>query len=158
MPTDDPYLVRPGLLPTPFSADEIRAGCPEGRTLRLRVTPPDGASYFRKSRYTSCDADGTTIETWRVDEHGLPIGEVRTERSTWQELEDHASFPADQTDVESATIALAMGTYPCQVYTVGGPSGPRFWFALAFPGMPVRYEIPTETGTEVTELVRDLRT
>lgn len=156
MPTDDPYVVAPGLLPAPFSAEEIRAGCPEGRTLRLRVTAPDETSYFRKSRYTACDAEGVTIDTWRVDEHGLPVGEIHSERSTWQELQENASFPADQTVVENTQVVLAMGTYPCRVYTVGGPSGPRFWFVDSFPGMPVRYEIPTETGTEVTEVVRDL--
>ena len=156
MPTAEPYPGDPALLPTPFTAEEIRAGCPEGRTIRLRVTEADGSSYRRLTRYTSCDADGATIESWRVDADGLPVGEVRKERSTWLELQQHAAFPADRTTVETGTVELAMGSYPCRIYTVGGPSGPRFWFAAAFPGMPVRYEIPTEGGTEVTELIRDV--
>lgn len=157
MPTDDPRQPEPGLLPTPFTADEIRAGCPEGHTVRLRVTEPDGTSYRRLSRYTGCDEAGATIESWRVDEHGLPVGDVHSERSTWRELQEHASFPADRTTVEPGTLDLATGSHWCWVYTVGGTAGPRFWFADAFPGMPVRFEIPTADGVETTEMIGILR-
>ena len=38
---DDPHVLSPDLLPTPFSADEIRDGCPAGRTCRTLVEPAD---------------------------------------------------------------------------------------------------------------------
>jgi hypothetical protein len=33
----DPHVLGPDLTPTPFTADETRHGCPEGRLIRLRV-------------------------------------------------------------------------------------------------------------------------
>ena len=36
-PAEDPRRVRPGDAPTPYTADEIRKGCPEGRTNTFRV-------------------------------------------------------------------------------------------------------------------------
>ena len=33
----DPHVLGPGLLPTPFTADEIRVACGSGRTMRLLV-------------------------------------------------------------------------------------------------------------------------
>lgn len=40
-PTEDPRVVQPGHAQTPFTADEIREGCPTGRTIGLLVEPPD---------------------------------------------------------------------------------------------------------------------
>ena len=62
---DDPYVLGPGLLPTPFTADEIRAGCPDGRTIRLLVEPARGESFVRVDRFTLGDDRGAPIEHWR---------------------------------------------------------------------------------------------
>jgi hypothetical protein len=151
----DPHLLGEGLLPTPFTAQEIRRGCPSGRTIRLLVEPADGTPYKRVSRFSDCDESGATIESWRV----LPDGEradVSSVRSTWLDLQRHAAFPEDSTRVTQSTIDLPFGAFACLVFT--SDSGARFDFATDLPGMPARYEIPVGGGgVEVTTMVADER-
>jgi hypothetical protein len=151
----DPHLLGDGLLPTPFTAEEIRRGCPEGRTIRLLVEPATGAPYERVNRFSDCDEEGATIEGWRV----LPDGErddVSSGRSSWLDLQRHAAFPADSTQVTQSTVDLAFGSFAAVVYTTG--SGARFVFATDLPGMPARYEIPVGDGVvEVTTMIADER-
>jgi hypothetical protein len=47
----DPHVLAPGRAPTPFTAEEIRDGCPAGRTIRLRVDMVGQASFQRCSRF-----------------------------------------------------------------------------------------------------------
>jgi hypothetical protein len=131
----DPRILGPGLAPTPFTADQIRAGCPAGRTIRLLVEEDGAEPYVRYNRFTACDDAGATIERGRVDD---PAG-VETEHTTWAELQAHAAFPAIDTAIEPETIDIPLGVVDCHRYTVG--SGERvhvFWFAPEHPGMPVR--------------------
>lgn len=152
--TSDPHLVGDGLLPTPFTADEIREGCPEGRTIRLRVEPATGTSYERVNRFTDCDAEGATIESWVIGDQGEQVG-LATSRSTWLDLQRHAAFPVEGTTVADDTLVLPFGTFGCRVYT---RDGARFLFATALAGMPARYEIPDgQGGVTVTEIVADDR-
>lgn len=152
--TPDPHVVGDGRLPTPFTADEIRRGCPEGRTVRLRVDPASGTAYQRVNRYADCDADGTTVESWVVGEGGEQVG-FAANRQTWLDLQRHAAFPVAGTTVTDETLDLRFGTFACRVYS---REGARFLFAVDLPGMPVRYEIPDEGGVTVTEMVADERT
>jgi hypothetical protein len=151
----DPHELGEGLLPTPFTADEIRQGCPVGRTIRLRVEPATGTPYERVSRFVDCDADGATIESWVVGDDGEQIG-LAADRSSWLDLQRHAAFPVAGTTVTDESIELGFGRFACRVYSRDG--GARFVFATALPGMPVRYEIPDgEGGVAVTEMVADER-
>jgi hypothetical protein len=152
----DPRVLAKGLAPTPFTAGEIRAGCPEGRTIRLLVESSSAAPYVRVNRFVACDEDGATIESWRpVDDCGTG-GRVERDRTTWLDLQRHAAFPADATTIEPGTVELCFGTFDCLVYTL--ESGPRFWFATALPGMPVKYEIPDGAGwVDVTTVITDER-
>jgi hypothetical protein len=151
----DAHVLGEGLLPTPFTAEEIRRGCPPGRTIRLLVEPAEEAPYERVNRFTDCDETGATLESWRV----LPDGEradVSSRRSTWLDLQRHAAFPEDSTRVTQETLDLTFGSFDCLVYT--SDSGARFFFATDLPGMPARYEIPVGGGdVEVTTLVADDR-
>lgn len=143
----DPHVLAPGLAPSPFSADEIRDGCPAGRTIELLVEPADGAPFVRVNRFARCDEDGALIERWRVSADGSVDGTVDAARSTWLDLQRHASFPADATTIEDDILDLPMGLLCCLRYTVGTGSGRTvFWFARDLPGMPVRYEAPAESG------------
>jgi len=60
--TRDPHVLAPGQAPTPFSADEIRGGCPAGRTIRLRVVMVGETPFLRVSRFVECDETGATLE------------------------------------------------------------------------------------------------
>jgi hypothetical protein len=128
----DPHVLGPGLAPTPFTAEEIRAGCPAGRTIRLLVEDEGAEPYERFSRFVSCDETGATIERGTGD--GTASG-----RATWADMQAHAAFPAAATTIEPDTIEIPLGTLACQRYTVrDGDDVTTFWFAAAYPGMPVR--------------------
>jgi hypothetical protein len=135
------HILEPGRAPTPFTAAEIRQGCPPGRTIRLLVEADGSEAFIRVNRFVDCDADGATIERTRLDAHGEPVGPVEAHRSTWGELQAHASFPADRTTVSAEVLEIPVGVLECQRYTVtDGSSVETFWFATSAPGMPVKVE------------------
>ncbi|SFR66348.1 hypothetical protein SAMN05428970_0020 [Agromyces sp. CF514] len=151
----DPHVLGPGLLPTPFTADEIRAASGAGKTIGLVVELPSGERFERVNRFVDCDAEGATLEQWRLDAAGDVDGDVASGRVTWRDLQEHAAFPAEHTTRSGVTLELVLGgeavALDCLRYEVRHGVGDdvqvtRFWFALAYPGMPVRYEVPTPTG------------
>jgi hypothetical protein len=153
----DPHILEPGQAPTPFTADEIRQGCPPGRTIRLLVEPDGAEPFVRISRFVDCDADGATIKRTRLDAAGEPVGPVEADRSTWLELQAHASFPADRTTIVPETLEIPVGVLECLRYTVtDGQSVETFWFASSAPGMPVKV-VGREAGriTSTVTMVED---
>ncbi|WP_022888962.1 hypothetical protein [Agromyces italicus] len=153
----DPHVLGPGLLPTPFTAEEIRAAAGAGKTIRLLVELPGGERFERVNRFTELDDDGATLSQWRLDGDGAVDGPVTSERVTWLELQEHAAFPAEHTTRGSEALELPIGRVECLRYEVEhGPDHSnvsRFWFALDHPGMPVRYEIPMPSGVVRTTVV-----
>jgi len=60
---------------------------------------------------------------------------------TWLELQQHAAFPGQLTQVSSETIEIPLGRLGCIRYDVREDAEvATFWFSPAHPGMPVRYE------------------
>ena len=148
--TPDPHVLEPGHAPTPFTADEIRIGCPTGRTIRLRVDLEGEASFQRVSRYVDCDQTGATLERFGLTLDGAPLGETEADRVTWLELQAHASFPAEITTIDPDRIDTAIGELDCLRYTVrDGSADNVFWFADDVPGMPIRY-LTREDGRVVS--------
>ncbi|GAA4139908.1 hypothetical protein [Leifsonia shinshuensis] len=137
----DPHVLAPGLAPTPFTAAEIRRGCPAGRVSVVRH--PEGLTAIR---FAEDDEEGAWIEDTPLDESGKPAGPVERERSTWLELQEHAAFPADATTIDRVKLEGPLGTRSCLRYTVRrGDAMLVFWFAVDLPGMPIRLE-RTEDG------------
>ena len=60
-PTEDPRVVQPGHAQTPFTADEIREGCPAGRTIGLLVEPPDADPFVTINRFVTVDDEGSRM-------------------------------------------------------------------------------------------------
>ena len=132
--------LRPDHLPTPFSAGDIRAGGQLGRTIRVR-SEAGGEPTFRQIRFVEVDADSAVQEFRSTDAGGLPIGEPTFHRSSWLELQQHASQPASTTVIDEVDLALPFGTEACWRYTVRGPDEcVTFWFAKGRAGMPVQVE------------------
>ncbi|HEX2222159.1 MAG TPA: hypothetical protein VHK06_06500 [Candidatus Limnocylindria bacterium] len=145
-------MLGPDRAPTPFTADEIRRGCPAGRTIRLLVELDGQAAYLRLNRFVDCDEGGATIERQRLTIDGEAVGGTEADRVTWHDLQAHASFPARQTLIASEPLDLPLGVLDCLRYTVtDGPTVETFWFARTAPGMPVKYM--TEEGGRVTSSV-----
>lgn len=137
--TRDSHVLAPGQAPTPFTADEIRRGCPAGRTIRLRVDVVGETPFLRVSRFVECDEAGATIERSRLSLDGSPLAQPEVDRMTWRDLQAHASFPADDTTIEPERIETAIGALDCLRYTVrDGTTDEVFWFAKDLPGMPIR--------------------
>ena len=102
------------------------------------------------TRYLEADAAGVVQERSRTTPAGDPIGSPDRERSTWAELQAHASFPDEMTTIEDDVIDLPVGQLDRRRYTVvDGATVTRFWFARARPGMPVRV-VAEEMGTVVS--------
>ena len=136
----DPHILHVGHAPTPFTADEIRLGCPVGRTIRL-VVDDGGNRYFRTIRFLAVDELAANQESTAVTAEGEPLGDPVIARTTWLEFQEHASFPAAATIIEREALTSSLGRLECLVYTVeDGDSVTRFWFATTKPGMPVRVE------------------
>jgi hypothetical protein len=137
----DPYLLAPDHLPTPFTAAEIRDGCPSGRTLRIRIERTGDDPVIRVVRYVETDADGTVQESWTEGLDGSRLSDPERERSTWLELQEHASFPKASTERTEEELTIPAGRFACLRYTRTDPEAIwRFWFALGLPGQPVRFE------------------
>jgi hypothetical protein len=146
----DPHVVGPDLLPTPFTADEIRAGCPVGRQTRVLVEPMDESPYERVNRFVDCDEVGATVERTAVTAEGRQIGEPQLARTSWADFQAHAAFPRERTTVTGDVIETPLGSLDCLRYTVrDGAETDTFWFAIARAGMPVR--VVTEREGRVVE-------
>jgi len=144
----DGNRIRRDHLPTPFSARDIRLGCPLGRTILLQSEAPGGEPTFRRIRFVQVDADAAVQEFQATDAEGGPIGEATRQRSTWHELQQHASKPASATAIDEVDLASPLGTEPCWRYTLNGrDERVTFWFAKDRPGMPVQVE--QEVGGEL---------
>ncbi len=137
----DPHQLYPDHLPTPFTAAEIRDACQPGRTLRFRLERAGADPVVRVIRYVSADAAGAEQEAWVEGPDGKPLGEPERSRSSWLELQEHASFPEATTVRADETITLPAGTFSCLRYVRDDDDGTwRFWFARNLPGQPVLFE------------------
>lgn len=147
MSTTDPHVVDPGLLPTPFTAAEIREATGTGKTVSIRIDLPDGTSTARFNRFSGTDAVGATLERWSAADRS----DLSANRVTWLELQRHAAFDAETTTVSTQSLSIPLGEVECLRYdTTDGV----FWFSLAHPGMPVQYE-SEGVRTTVVAIERD---
>lgn len=155
----DPHVLDPSHSPTPFTASQIRASCPPGRTLRVSIEESGEPSFVRVIRFIACDEEGADQESQNFDMQGEALGPPETTRSSWLDLQRHASFPRDRTAIDKETISLPVGRLDCLRYTVTDENGGKvFWFARDKPGMPVRYtsregEVVTSSATMISDMV-----
>jgi hypothetical protein len=137
----DPHQLRPDHHPTPFTAEEIRRGCPTGRTIRVLVEQAGAEPIVRVTRFLDGDAEGADGEVWTETTSGERVGDVEPMRSNWLVLQGHASMPIATTVITEETIEIPAGTFDCLVYTrTDGDEVDTFWFARSAPGMPLKYD------------------
>ncbi len=141
---------------TPYTADEIRESSRTGRRYEWNVEVPGKPREVRVLTFIRVNKGGAEVENVTLDATGHMVGEPVRGSATWQELRDHAAFPASRVAVTEESITVPAGTYPCKLYTVTeGAKVSRFWFANTMPGPPVKLAI-TEGGAakEQRELFR----
>jgi len=137
----DPYRLHPEDLPTPFTAEQIRGGCPPGRTVRSLVIEAGSDPYISVTRFVAGDTEGGDQEHWRETPDGRRLTPTERSRSTWLEFQGHASMPAATTRITEEDIEIRAGRYACLRYTrAEGDTVSTFWFARSAPGMPLKFE------------------
>jgi len=148
----------PAHLPRPFTAEQIRAEWVEGLTLVLRRVGPEGET---RERWTVVSADdtGALIEFAPVDVKGEIAGAARSERSTWAQLRDHATFAASNATREEAMRETPLGTFEGWLYVVPDAEQgtvTEFFFANDLPGAPLVMRVSREGRTlmEMTQVSR----
>lgn len=133
MTDSDPHLLGPGLLPTPFTAAEIRDATGTGTVIRLLLEGPDGPMAEHVNRFHDTDDEGATLDRWASEDPKAVV----SNRVTWAELQGHAAFDAGTTSVSTVSLSTPLGALTCRRYdTEDG----IFWFSIDHPGMPVQYE------------------
>jgi hypothetical protein len=140
--------MRPDHAPTPFSAAEIREGCPAGRVSIFRVESPTGGESLLAFRFQGGDEESSKLEIVTTDLEGEELSPPRAGGSKWTELQAHASYPADGTTITTEMLTTPAGTFECWLYTVSrGELTTKAWFAKDLPGPPVQ-SITTKGETE----------
>jgi hypothetical protein len=135
----DPHTLRPDHAPTPFSASEIRGGCPDGRIVRFLIEGAGAEPFIRVTRFVEGDEEGAEHESQQYSLDGQALGQPVRGRSTWIEFQSHASFPLESTVIVDDDIEVPAGRFACLRYTVtDGTAVDTFWFARERPGMPVK--------------------
>ena len=135
---DDERRLKPDHAPTPFSAAQIRAGCPEGRVTTFIVEQPGQPPSRQVTRFTRGDTQGTDYEMGTIGPDGA-VGVPRVSHATWRKLQEHASYPAAGTKITEETVTVPAGEFACWLYTVTtGNAVRKFWFAKELPGPPVK--------------------
>lgn len=135
--------MKAGHAPTPFTAAQIRAACPDGRLSIFRLEAQGAPPMRQVFRFLESDAAGTVLEVEVRDAEGTVLSPARRmPKQPWTALQAHASYPLEQTVITEETIEVEAGAYECFLYTVTRPGdGParvdRYWFAKALPGPPV---------------------
>jgi hypothetical protein len=136
----DPHVLEPGHHPTPFTADEIRAASRVGRTIRQLIEVEGRPPETRVQHWIDADRDGALRLVYGLDDEGSRR-DVRRSRSSWLELQGHASMPIATTTIDEVTLDSPMGPLDCLRYVaIDGDAIETYWFARSMPGMPVRTE------------------
>jgi hypothetical protein len=97
-------------------------------------------------RFSAVSATGATIERSVVDASGNTVDQGKDE-ATWEQLVQHASYPADATVITETTVEVPAGKFDALLYTItaeqegGGSVVSRMYFAKSLPGAPVKAEV-----------------
>jgi len=90
--------------------------------------------------FVRSDEQGAEIESVDRDDTGAPLGDVKRARSTWDELRQHAAFPARATTIEDGVADTPAGQFRSKIYIVKqGDEVSHFYFAVDRPGPPVLF-------------------
>jgi hypothetical protein len=134
----------PALAPPPFTAEQIRDATKVGRTYRFAMRQGEQTATVTM-RFTAVSAERATIERSVTDASGNALDQG-TDEATWADLVDHASYPADATEITETTVEVPAGKFDALLYTVtadqdGKAFVSRMYFAKSLPGAPVKAEI-----------------
>lgn len=130
----------PAMLETPYTAEQIRDAWREGFSIIVRTRDVDG-EHFARHAVTSWSPERVALSMQPTDAAGAALGEASPMSATWEELRQHALFPAAQTTRERATRETAVGSLQGWLYRVRKDDGTEaeFFFGDTTAGMPVQF-------------------
>lgn len=137
----DANRLAPDHAPTPFTAAEIRAACPDGRIIRSAITAGMQKTQ-QTTRFEGGDTEGTTIVMQSFDLRGTRAAPEQRVRARWDELQKHASFPAADTRITPFSKMTAVGrrdgwNYDVRFVKDNVLHHSRYSFARDLPGPPI---------------------
>jgi hypothetical protein len=138
-----------GHAPTPFSADKIRAACPDGTWIRFKMESPGAPDAYLVFRFLTGGPEAVTVVSSLFDADDNLTGEPAAKRQKWTDLQSHASFPEVRTRIDPAAFDTPAGRLDGWLYTVSGtkegrPVLTRYAFARDLPGPPALLEEYTD--------------
>ncbi len=141
--------------PTPFTAEEIRLGCPDGRKTKYKIEIPGKPFHYQITTFVNATPETAGFEMTTLDKDGNTIGQMQTATATWSELQTHASFPQSRTKIENASYTTAAGAFDCWYYHVTGekdgkPVISKYYFAKKLPGPPIYFIQETDGSPTFT--------
>ena len=148
----------PSILMRPFTAEEIRDEMIVGLRLMIRRSTPEGVTV-ELWNVVDADNDGVAIEYSVLDDDQEVIGETQTQRSTWTELRDHASFPVATSTRKWISLDTDLGTHEGWSYSVRDEAPGvvnEFFFSSRLPGAPVVMRV-LQDGNEVFKMEQFVR-
>jgi hypothetical protein len=124
--------------PRPYSAQQIRDFHPVGFKCLFWSKTGDvhSHSHWEVVRSTPEEVEFEFEET---DGDGRTT-DKRRQTFRWEELRNHATFPASQTHITDVRRKTPLGTFDCWLYTIKDEKGEkRFYFAKDKPGAPIEF-------------------
>lgn len=133
-------IMQEGHAPTPFSAEEIRATCTTS-TIKYLVEMKGREDTYQITEFINISESGSYFNEITTDKNGKVQRRRRKNYAEWTDLQEHASFPEENTTITTDKIKLKPGEFECFVYTVKtGDRLTKLYFAKKLPGPPVYYE------------------
>jgi hypothetical protein len=128
------------MLPTPYTAEQIREAWQPGFSVEMRTT---GAVGETRSRMTvlSATPEAGVVRSESLAANGKPSEPPSEFTARWSELRDHALFEAAKATRERAECRSRLGAMPGWRYSVARTNGEMLTmcFADATPGPPVEH-------------------
>ncbi len=137
---DPANRMQPGHAPTPFSAEEIRDASPSGHYSVFRVEGKGIEPFRLVSEFTEVDDENAAFLGWRETMEKQLNGDMMTASAKWTELQAHASFPENQTEITEESVTVPAGSWTCWIYSIKSGDGTvkEMAFAQDLPGPPIR--------------------
>jgi hypothetical protein len=142
----------------PYTAAQLHAACGVGRLLDFRVEARGQPVVHRVMEFVGGDDERALVETRVTDDAGRELAPPSRAEASWEELQRHGQFPAEQLTITTGTASTPAGDFACHVYTVRAPGAVHtFYFADALPGPPVLFFTDDGRGRLMTTtLVRSM--
>lgn len=136
-----------GRAPTPYTAAQIRAATPAGRTMTYLIEAPNKLPSKQRFRFVAVDEEHATVATELLGDDGKVLGEPELKISSWDDLRRHASYPLEATTIVETATVTPDDSFRCKRYTVVEPQPDGktkktvACFAHDLPGPPVELTV-----------------